>query len=142
MTQQTSLSQSAPQADYSRLITPEELRISPLAQQKMAELMVDVDEEILGIRVFVGGGGCSGMQYGMTFTDARTEYDSVFEGEGFAVYVDAVALNYLQGAEIDFVERPTGASFVFRNVFAAVGGSGACGGCGASSRAPAGGGCA
>lgn len=142
MTQQTSLLQSAAQADYSRPITPEELCISPSAQQKMAELMVDVDEEILGIRVFVGGGGCSGMQYGMTFTDVRTEYDRVFEGEGFAVYVDAVALNYLSGAEIDFVERPTGASFVFRNVFAAVGGSGACGGCGAASRAPAGGGCA
>lgn len=142
MMQQPSLLQPAAQAEYGKLITPEELRISPAARQKMAELMADVDEEILGIRVFVSGGGCSGMQYGMTFTDARTEYDGVFEGEGFAVYVDAVALNYLQGAEIDFVERPTGASFVFRNVFAAVGGSGACGGCGAANRAPAGGGCA
>jgi len=48
-----------------------------------------------------------------------------------------VALNFLRGVEIDYVERRMGASFVFNNVFAATGGSGACGGCGS-----AGGGCA
>ena len=66
------------------------------------------------------------MTYGMTFTDTRHAYDKVREGEGFNIYVDAVALNYLEGVEIDFVERPTGASFVFNNVFAATGGSGTC----------------
>ena len=55
----------------------------------------------------------------------------------FSIYVDAVALNYLRGVEIDYVERPTGASFVFNNAFAMTGGSGTCGACGA-----AGGGCA
>jgi iron-sulfur cluster insertion protein len=58
------------------------------------------------------------------------------EKQGFNLYVDAVAMNFLRGVEIDFVERPTGASFVFNNVFAATGGSGTCGACGA-----AGGGC-
>ncbi|HHO68704.1 MAG TPA: iron-sulfur cluster assembly accessory protein, partial [Gammaproteobacteria bacterium] len=77
------------------------------------------------------------MSYGMTFTDTRTPYDCVMEGDGFNLYVDSVALNYLRGVEIDYVERPTGASFVFNNVFAATGGSGTCGACGA-----AGGGCA
>jgi iron-sulfur cluster insertion protein len=77
------------------------------------------------------------MGYGMTFTDTRSEYDCVRNEEGFDIYVDAVALNFLRGVEIDYVERPTGASFVFNNAFAMTGGSGVCGACGA-----AGGGCA
>ena len=87
--------------------------------------------------VFVSGGGCDGMTYGMTFTDAKTPYDCELKAEGFNLYVDAVALNFLRGVEIDYVERSTGASFVFNNVFAATGGSGTCGACGS-----AGGGCA
>ena len=115
----------------------DEIRLTPAAQAKMAELLADVSDDANAIRIFVGGGGCGGMSYGMTFTDARTPYDLVLEGGGFTVYVDAVALNFLQGVEIDYVDHPAGASFVFNNVFAATGGSGTCGACGA-----AGGGCA
>lgn len=117
-------------------LSEQELRLTPGARAKMAELFRDIDEDLNAIRIFVSGGGCGGMSYGMTFTDTKTEFDCVMEGEGFDLYVDAVALNFLRGVEIDFVERPTGASFVFNNVFAATGGSGACGACGAS-----GGGC-
>ena len=70
------------------------------------------------------------MTYGMTFTDRRMPWDKILREEGFDVYVDAVAFGYLNGAEIDFVSRPTGSSFVFNNVFTATGGSGACSGCG------------
>ncbi len=115
----------------------QEIRLTPGARAKMAELFRDIDEDLNAIRIFVAGGGCGGMSYGMTFTDARTEFDCIMEADGFDLYVDAVALNFLRGVEIDFVERPTGASFVFNNVFAATGGSGTCGACGA-----AGGGCA
>ena len=52
------------------------------------------------------------------------------------VYVDAVALSYLEGVEIDYQTQGANASFVFKNVFANTGGSGVCGACGA-----AGGGC-
>lgn len=112
--------------------------LTPAARAKMTELFSQVEEDDLqAIRVFVSGGGCGGMGYGMTFTDKQTEYDYVRREDGFNVYVDAVALNYLRGVEIDYVERPTGASFVFNNAFAMTGGSGTCGACGA-----AGGGCA
>jgi iron-sulfur cluster insertion protein len=77
------------------------------------------------------------MTYGMTFTDQQTPFDRVFEHEGLRLYVDAVALGYLRGAEIDYVDQAMGASFVFRNAFQATGGSGSCSACGAS-----GGGCA
>ncbi len=118
-------------------IMDSDFQITPAAQAKLVELFADAEEGLTGIRVFVSGGGCGGMSYGMTFSEDRTEYDHVMEREGFNLYVDAVAMNFLRGAEIDFVERPTGASFVFNNVFAATGGSGTCGACGA-----AGGGCA
>jgi iron-sulfur cluster insertion protein len=114
-----------------------DVTLTPAAEAKMAELFTDTDDELEAIRIFVSGGGCGGMTYGMTFTDRRTEYDCVLEANGFSVYVDAVALNFLRGVEIDFVDRPMGASFVFNNVFASTGGSGTCGACGA-----AGGGCA
>ena len=62
----------------------------------------------------------------MTYADDVTKYDSTLEQDGCKVVVDAVALNYLRGCEIDFSDD----SFIFNNVFQAVGGSGTCGGCG------------
>jgi iron-sulfur cluster insertion protein len=119
-------------------LTEGDLSLTATAREKMIELFTQVeDEDLKAIRVFVSGGGCGGMGYGMTFTDARTEYDVVRKEDGFDIYVDAVALNFLRGVEIDYVERPTGASFVFNNAFSMTGGSGTCGTCGA-----AGGGCA
>ncbi len=125
-------------AAFKQDISASDMTLTPAAQEQMAALLAQVgDEDIEAVRVFVTGGGCGGMTYGMTFTDRRTEYDCVLEEAGVKVYVDAVALNYLRGVEIDYVDRPMGASFVFNNVFASTGGSGACRACGA-----AGGGCA
>jgi len=114
-----------------------DMSLTPMAREQMAALLAQVDDdEIEAVRVFVTGGGCGGMTYGMTFSGRRTDYDCVLEADGVKVYVDAVALNYLRGVEIDYVERPMGASFVFNNVFATTGGSGVCRACGS-----AGGGC-
>jgi iron-sulfur cluster insertion protein len=117
-------------------LTESEIKLTETAASKMAELIADADSEIEAVRVYVTGGGCGGMTYGMTFTDACTEYDGVLQLDNVKVYVDSVALSYLKGVEIDYAERDTGASFIFNNVFAATGGSGTCGACGA-----AGGGC-
>ncbi|RTZ58899.1 MAG: iron-sulfur cluster assembly accessory protein [Gammaproteobacteria bacterium] len=106
------------------------INITPQAQKKMAELIEQADDDIEAIRVYVTGGGCSGMTYGMTYTDTRSDRDAVYEGENFKVYVDPVALGYMNGSEIDFVTRGANASFVFNNVFKSVGGSGGCAGCG------------
>lgn len=124
--------------DYSTNLVANQLALTAAAREKMLELFTQIeDDDMKAIRVFVSGGGCGGMGYGMTFTDTRSEYDCVRSEEGFDVYVDAVALNFLRGVEIDYVEKPTGASFVFNNAFAVTGGSGTCGACGS-----AGGGCA
>lgn len=120
---------------YPQQITDEYIRVTDAAREKLSELLAQAEDEVGGIRIFVSGGGCSGMTYGMTYAEAVNAHDSVLEGEGFKVLVDPVALNYLQGCEIDFARSGLNATFVFNNVFKAVGGSGACGGCG-------GGGCA
>jgi iron-sulfur cluster insertion protein len=110
-----------------------EISLTQTARQQLATLCEQVDDnEVEAVRIYVTGGGCSGMTYGMTFTDRRTPWDRVLQEEGFDIYVDAVAFGYLRGVEIDFVTRPTGSSFVFNNVFMATGGSGGCTGCGAA----------
>ena len=123
--------------EYLSTLSECDIKVSAVAGEQFQRLISDVgDDDIEGIRIYVAGGGCSGMTYGMTFTDRRTDYDRVYEGDGYRVYVDAVALNYLRGVEIDFVTRETGSTFVFNNVFQATGGAGTCGACGM-----AGGGC-
>lgn len=121
--------------EFNTTIT-DEVNVSPSALEKLVELLSS-EEEVNGVRIFVSGGGCGGMTYGMTFSEAPTEFDSILEKDGLTMYVDSVAMAYLKGVEIDYVEQGMGASFVFRNVFAATGGTGACSACGAS-----GGGCA
>lgn len=119
------MSATAGTLDYTRTLSQEDLHLTPAAEAKLAELMADADPELSVIRVFVTGGGCGGMSYGMTFSEGTSEYDSVREGPGYRLAVDAVALAFLRGAQIDFAHG----SFVFNNVFQSVGGSGLCGGC-------------
>ena len=123
--------------EYSTSLTSDDIRVSPDAGVQFQRLLSEIDDDdIEAIRIYVAGGGCSGMTYGMTFTDRFTDYDLVYDADGFRICVDAVALNYLRGVEIDFVTRETGSTFVFNSVFQATGGAGTCGACGM-----AGGGC-
>lgn len=118
---------------FNSQVTPGEINITDAANEQFISLFGQVDDdEIEAIRIYVTGGGCSGMTYGMTFTDTKHDFDKVLSKDGYSVYVDSVALNYMRGVEIDFATKPTGSSFVFNNVFAATGGSGTCGACGAA----------
>ena len=113
------------------VIDHRDLVVTEAARAKITELIQSAESGINSVRVFVSGGGCSGMNYGMTFADSSGPRDSILEGEeGFRMVIDPLALAYMQGAEIDYSDDGANASFVFNNVFKAVGGSGACGGCG------------
>lgn len=114
-------------------INDRDLNVTEAARTKIIELIQNAETEINSVRVFVSGGGCDGMNYGMTFADSSESRDSILEGEeGFRMVIDPLALAYMQGAEIDYSDDGTNGSFVFNNVFKAIGGSGACGGCGGS----------
>lgn len=67
------------------------------------------------LRVFVQGGGCSGMQYGMTFEAAPEAYDEVVEVDGVRLVVDPTSIQYLRGATIDFVDSLMGGGFRIDN---------------------------
>ncbi len=115
----------------------EDLSLTDGAQAKFAELMEQVDDHVAGVRVFASPGGCSGVSFGMNFTDQiNADEDGVLQCNGFQVIVDQGTMQYLKGVEIDFVDRGDGnASFVFNNLPSQ--GGGGCGTCGSSQ----GGGC-
>lgn len=117
--------------EFDNVLT-DEITVSPEAITQLKAL-TDNEAGVNGVRIFVSGGGCSGMQYGMTFVDQPTDYDMLWHRDGLNVYVDSVAVGFLVGVEIDYQTQGSNASFVFKNVFAQTGGSGACGGCGGAS---------
>jgi len=121
---------------FQPVIREQDISISDKAGVQLNAILQNAEDGVEGIRIFVSGGGCGGMTYGMTYAENIDERDKVLEGDGYKVVVDAIALSYLKGSDIDYVEEGLNASFVFNNVFQSVGGSGACGACGAS-----GGGC-
>ena len=111
------------------VLTDAELSLTSPAQGKMAELMGQVEDNIEGVRVFATPGGCSGISFGMTFTDQLDASDSIREYEGVRVIVDAGTLEHIRGVEIDFVDGGDGdARFVFNNLQPVSGGG--CGTCG------------
>ena len=67
------------------------------------------------LRVFVSGGGCSGMQYGMAFEESPKEFDKVVAMDGVSLIVDSTSLMYLQGATIDYVDSLMGGGFRIEN---------------------------
>jgi iron-sulfur cluster insertion protein len=85
------------------------------AVSKLKELIVEEGNPDLMLRVFVQGGGCSGMQYGFTFEEVKNEDDFDFSYENVKVVVDSMSMQYLQGASIDYKEDLMSASFVINN---------------------------
>ena len=78
------------------------LSISETAANRLQGMMREKELNGYGLRVFVSGGGCSGMQYGMTFDDEVREGDSEWNAFGLRMLVDPVSARYLRGATIDY----------------------------------------
>lgn len=117
-------------SEYSHSLEDADLMITDSAKSKISGLISDTNGEASAVRIYVSGGGCSGMNYGMTFAENDESNDSVMtRDDGFKLVVDPYALSFLGGAEVDYVDDGVNATFVFNNVFQSVGGSGACGGC-------------
>jgi iron-sulfur cluster insertion protein len=85
------------------------------AVAKLRDLVAEEGNPNLMLRVFVQGGGCSGMSYGFTFDEIQNEDDFDFAYEDVKVVVDSMSMQYLQDASIDYKEDLMGASFVINN---------------------------
>ena len=101
-------------------VPPEEsVILTQSAARRVTELKRQENVPDAFLRLAVSGGGCSGFQYGFSFDDARQPDDFVYARDGVELVVDAVSLELVRGAEIDFVEDMMGASFQVKNPNAA-----------------------
>lgn len=90
------------------------ITMTSAAEDKVRELLKQENDPTLGLRIFVAGGGCSGLQYGMTL-DEEQEGDTVIAIGGFKVFVDDMSLGYITGSEVDYVDSLMGAGFTVNN---------------------------
>ncbi|RZI42989.1 iron-sulfur cluster insertion protein ErpA [Herbaspirillum sp. HC18] len=100
---------------------------SDAAACKVAELIAEDGNPALKLRIAVSGGGCAGFKYDFAFDENVDEDDFRLDRNGVTVVVDAVSMQYLTGAEVDYEDSLEGARFLIRNIKA----SSTCG-CGSS----------
>jgi len=101
--------------------------VSDAAAQEVKNVLTDQGEPDAMLRVYVAGGGCSGLQYGMALETEQMEGDQVFEVNGVRLVIDQQSFPYLNGCHVDYVEGLMGAGFKIDNPNAT-----ACCGCGSS----------
>jgi iron-sulfur cluster assembly protein len=89
--------------------------LTETAASKLRSIMQEKNLTDYGLRVFIAGGGCSGFQYGMTFDNSPRDVDIVFEQQGLRVIVDPRSVDYIAGANIDYVDSLMGGGFQIEN---------------------------
>lgn len=96
------------------------ITVSDSAMQHLQGLLAEQTDATTAtataLRVFVEPGGCSGFSYGMGFDDAPpSAEDTVIDVHGLSIYVDSFSAQYLDGAEIDYVDKMMGGGFTIHN---------------------------
>jgi iron-sulfur cluster insertion protein len=91
------------------------ITITDSAQAKIQDILAEENNPAIKLRVFVQGGGCSGMQYGFTLDEIANEDDFDIEVNGVHILVDSMSGTYLQGATVDYKDDLYGASFTINN---------------------------
>ncbi|MBK8902896.1 MAG: iron-sulfur cluster insertion protein ErpA [Anaerolineaceae bacterium] len=93
----------------------ETINLTDAAVNTVKNLLVQKEVPNHGLRVFVSGGGCSGLQYGMALEAEARPYDHVIEKEGVKVFVDPTSMMYLNNATIDYEDSIMGGGFKIEN---------------------------
>jgi iron-sulfur cluster assembly protein len=88
--------------------------LTEAASKMVRDILAKEESDSLALRVYVAGGGCSGLQYGMALDDPM-EDDILVNYEGIRVVVDPESLRFIQGSEIDYVDGLMGAGFTVNN---------------------------
>jgi len=91
------------------------ITVTDSAVAKIKDIIAEENNPSLKLRVFVQGGGCSGMQYGFTLDEDVGEDDWDLDFSGVQILVDSMSGQYLQGAEIDYQDDIMGATFSIKN---------------------------
>jgi iron-sulfur cluster assembly protein len=113
------------------------ITLTERAATELRELMSSQEKSHAALRIWVAGGGCSGLSYGMALDENQPEEgDEIFETDGVKVLVDNVSLGYMMGASVDYVDDVLGGGFKIENPNA----TSSCG-CGSSFKTEGSGGC-
>jgi len=91
------------------------ITITDSAQAKIQDIIAEENNPAVKLRVFVQGGGCSGMQYGFTLDEVANDDDFDLDINGVHILVDSMSSQYLQGATVDYKDDIYGASFTIKN---------------------------
>jgi iron-sulfur cluster assembly accessory protein len=91
------------------------ITLTESAADRLQKILEEKGLANYGLRVFVSGGGCSGLQYGMTFAEGPMDGDEVFEDRNIKLIVDPTSRDYLMGAEIDYIDSLMGGGFRIEN---------------------------
>ncbi len=83
----------------------EAVTLTSAAVEAVQELFAQQELEGYALRVFVQGGGCSGVQFGMSLENNIHDTDTIFDSQGVQVVVDNTSIDYWRGATIDFVDN-------------------------------------
>lgn len=99
--------------------TSEQLILTDAAVERIKSLIAKEGRPEAGLRLYISGGGCAGMSYGMTIDDSVSNDDAVVKAKGVKVIVDKLSLIYLRGSKIDYVENLQSSGFQIDNPNAA-----------------------
>jgi iron-sulfur cluster insertion protein len=91
------------------------LTITENATAKIIEVIQEEGNPELKLRMYVQGGGCSGMSYGFTLDEVQNEDDWVIPAGSATILVDSMSMQYITGAEVDFKDDLSGSQFVINN---------------------------
>jgi iron-sulfur cluster insertion protein len=91
------------------------ITITDSATGKLKDILAEENNPDLKLRIFVQGGGCSGMSYGFTLDEVANEDDFTLDESGVQVLVDSMSMQYLTGASIDYKDDLMGSSFTILN---------------------------
>ena len=96
-------------------MTKQIISLSENAAKRIKEIMSGAEKNSLGVRVGVKSGGCAGMSYVMEYAKESKKNEEVIEDKGVKVFIDANAIMYLLGTEMDYKKDKFSSQFVFKN---------------------------
>ena len=91
------------------------ITVTEAAQAKITDILLEENNPAMRLRMYVQGGGCSGMSYGFTLDEIMNEDDFEITMESSSVLVDAMSMQYVSGAVIDYKDDLSGSQFVIKN---------------------------
>ena len=91
------------------------IRLSDKAAQRIKEIMSKAEENAIGVRIGVKSGGCAGMSYVMEYAKEIKPNEEVINEKGVKVLIDASAIIYLLGTEMDYKKENFSSQFIFKN---------------------------